>query len=399
MEYFEIDNRVRDGIRPVVGIRIPAWATFARGIFGGIVRFMRLNRESWQIRYMIESTNEISPVKIDKHWSGDGLIVFRPSVSEVDAWHSRGIPVINLSNVSLDFGAPTIIPDNEVAGCVAANHLSEIGLKTFAYWGDPSRSYSRDRCRSFMQELQKSGHDCVELGLEVSKLPQKNKWKLVQSAIIDQLLPLPKPVGIFARDDIAAVAISLACAQSKYRTPNDVALLGFGNDLIACHTATPPLSSIAYPGDKIGYEAALSLSNLMAGSKHVSKLTKISPGKLVTRESTDFLAFGDELIADAIRMIRKEAPKCMIRVSDLINRLPISRADFQKRFREALGRTPKGEITRVRIERLQQLLSDTDWSVKEIAFEMGFESSEELSRFCRRKLSLSATEFRQQKGR
>ena len=83
-----------------------------------------------------------------------------------------------------------------------------------------------------------------------------------------------------------------------------------------------------------------------------------------------------------------------LRVSELIARLPTSRAAFQKRFRAELGRTPKDEITRVRLQRLCQLLDDTDWSVKEIAYEMKFESSEELGRFIRRKLSTSATEFR-----
>ena len=115
----------------------------------------------------------------------------------------------------------------------------------------------------------------------------------------------------------------------------------------------------------------------------------------IVYETDEILAFRDQLIADAVRIIRREAPAQALRVSDLISRLPTSRAAFQKRFRAALGRSPKDEITRVRLQRLQQLLNDTDWSIKEIAFEMNFDSSEELGRFIRRKLGMSATEYRQ----
>jgi len=380
---------------PVVGIRIPAWASFTSEIFSGIVRYMRLNRQTWQIRYMKETTNEIEPVKIDSDWEGDGIIVFRPSEAEVKAWRSRGIPVINLSHVSSEFGAPTVAPENATAGQMAARHLADLGLKHFAFWGDPSRRYSRERHRAFGAELKSLGHSCFEIGFEISKQPQRQKWTKVHKVMVEQLADLPKPIGIFARDDISAAGLSRACAELGLNVPDDVALLGFDNDLILCHTATPPLSSISYPGEKIGYTAAELLDGMMSGGRSKPpKLTTVSPGSIVTRESTELLAFGDKLVADAVRIIRREAPAQPLRVSELIERLPTSRAAFQKRFRTALGRSPKEEITRVRLQRLYQLLDDTDWSVKEIAFEMQFESSEELGRFIRRKLGASATEYR-----
>lgn len=380
---------------PVIGVRIPAWATFTREIFGGIVRYMRLNRQTWQIRYMTETTNEIAPVEIGPDWIGDGIIVFRPSEAEVTAWQKRGIPVVNLSSESGSFGAPTVAPQDTAAGQIAARHLADLGLRHFAFWGDLSRKYSRERGAAFIAELKAMGHGCHEIGFETSKLPQRQKWVKVRDEMLAQLADLPKPIGIFARDDIAAAALSRACARLGLKIPDEVALLGFDDDLIICHTATPPLSSISYPGEKIGYTAAGLLAGMMSGEKLTPKLTQIAPGPLVMRESTEILAFGDQLVADAVRIIRREAPEQPLRVSELIARLPISRASFQKRFRTELGRSPKDEITRVRLQRLRQLLDETDWSIKEIAFAMQFESSEELGRFIRKKLGASATEYRQ----
>jgi len=382
---------------PVIGVRIPAWATFTGEIFGGIVRYMRLNRQTWQIRYMTETTNEIAPVNIDADWCGDGIIVFRPSREEVAAWRQRKIPVVNLSSVSQGFGTPTVVPHNTTAGQIAARHLVDIGLKHFAFLGDPSRNYSCERGSAFIDELKLLGHECHEIGFEISQLPPHQKWVKVREKMLSQLAELPKPIGIFARDDIAAAALSRACARLDLKIPDDVALLGFDDDLVICHTATPPLSSIAYPGEKIGYAAASILANMMSGENPTPMLTQINPGPLVTRESTEILAFRDKLVSDAVRIIRREAPGQPMRVSELITRLPISRASFQKRFRAELGRSAKDEISRVRLQRLCQLLDETDWTIKEIAFNMQFESSEELGRFIRKKLGASATEYRKRK--
>lgn len=387
-------HSARSPVAPLVGVRIPPWATFTRHIFEGILEHVRLHRERWQIRTMVQSTCEIAPVKIDEKWSGDGLIVFRPTQREIDAWSARRIPVINLSSESQDTGAPTVIPDNGRVGQLAANHLMELGLTRFAFWGDPSRRYSRDRAAAFAGELERHGFPCQQLGFEISKLPAARKWNRVRKEMLAQLAGLETPLGLFGRDDIAAAALTSACAQLGYRVPDDVAVIGCNNDVTFCHTALPPLSSVQYPGRAIGQSAALLLSRLMRGDTGVPRLTEVPPVRVMVRESTDVLAFGDPIVAEAVRIIRREAPGKALQVADVIERLPISRAAFQKRFRDVVGRSPKDEITRVRIERVRFLLEATDWSVKEIAFNMQFDTSEELSRFLRRKLHTSATEHR-----
>lgn len=381
----------------LVGVRIPPWATFTRHIFEGILEHVRLHRERWQIRTMVQSTSEIAPVKIDEKWSGDGIIVFRPASRELAAWRARRIPVVNLSSESLGMGVPTVIPDNKLVGQLAAKHLLELGLKRFAFWGDCSRVYSRQRGEAFAAELKHHGFECEQMGFEISKLPAARKWDKVRTEMLRQLSAIELPIGIFARDDIAAAALTSACEQLGMAVPDDVAVIGCNNDVSFCHTASPPLSSVQYPGKEIGRIAARLLSQAMRHSDEVQGLTTVPPGPVVARESTDVLAFADPVAAEALRIIRREAPARVLQVADVVARLPISRASFQNRFREAVGCSPKEEITRVRVERATELLTTTDWAVKEIAFDMQFESSEEFSRFMRRQLGTSATEFRKSK--
>ena len=89
---------------PVVGIRVPSWASFTRPIFHGIVEFIR-NREQWRIQTLVDSTNEMAPMVIDENWKGDGLILFRHSEEEAAAFKRRGIPVVNLSTECSGDGA------------------------------------------------------------------------------------------------------------------------------------------------------------------------------------------------------------------------------------------------------------------------------------------------------
>ena len=382
-------------VTPVVGVRIPPWASFTRDVIAGIIAHVRLHRERWQICSMVESTNEIAPVKIDERWAGDGLIVFRPTQREVDSWAAKRIPVVNLSSESLGMGVPTVIPDNERVGEMAARHLLELGLTRFAYWGDSSRRYSRDREKAFAAVIEKHGFGCQSLGFEVSRLPLARKWLKVRDEMHAQLGKIERPVGIFCRDDIAAAALVRVCGELGFPVPDEVTVIGCNDDVTFCHTASPPLSSVEYPGMDIGLAAARLLSRLMAGDDGISSINTVTPKRVVARESTDVLAFGDPIVARALRIVRREAPGHSLQVADLIDRLPISRAAFQKRFRAALGRSPKEEITRVRVERICELLSTTDWTVKEIAYDMQFDTSEELSRFIRRNLDTSATAYRE----
>ncbi len=71
-----------------------------------------------------------------------------------------------------------------------------------------------------------------------------------------------------------------------YRIPEDIALMGFGNDAVCQHT-TPPLSSVHLPADKQVYTAIDLLLKIL------NKETPYEPGfheietELVIRESTE----------------------------------------------------------------------------------------------------------------
>ncbi len=379
---------------PVVGVRVPSWASFTRPIFHGIVDFIS-NREPWRIQTLVDSTNEMAPMVIDENWNGDGLILFRHSADEAAAFKRRGIPVVNLSTECREKGFPTVIPDNEEIGRMAAQHLLTLGLQHFSYWGDPSRTYSRERGEAFERRITEAGFHCINTQFEPDNLPWEGRWVNVRQYIIRELQHLPKPIGIFAKDDMLGSNIIRICNEQSILVPEEISVIGTNADEVFCQICTPPLSSVAYPGERVGYQAASLLSGMMHGAGVDDDYVMPIPiHELVARESTNTLAVDDPIVADAVHHIRSQAAVYPIRVSEIVARSRLSHSGFNKNFFRQMGHTPKEEIKRVRLLHLQALLKNTGTRISQIARKMRFESPEELTRFFKRETGFAPKDYR-----
>jgi AraC-like DNA-binding protein len=67
---------------------------------------------------------------------------------------------------------------------------------------------------------------------------------------------------------------------------------------------------------------------------------------------------------------------------------------FRKEFKKYTGFSPHQYQIQVRIQRSKRLLSDTSISIKEIAYELGFESSDYFSRLFKKKVGVTPVQFR-----
>jgi LacI family transcriptional regulator len=79
-----------------------------------------------------------------------------------------------------------------------------------------------------------------------------------------------------------------------------------------------------------------------------------------------------------MRFIREHA--CLgIGVDDVLEHMAVSRSMLQRLFRAELGQTILGAITAIRMQRVKQLLTETELSLAEIADRAGFSYVEYLS--------------------
>lgn len=159
--------------------------------------------------------------------------------------------------------------------------------------------------------------------------------------------------------------------------PDDIAVVGVENDETLTSLSSPPMSSVQLAGERSGYEAAAQLDMMMRGGMLKSDRTFIPPIAVITRQSSDFIAVEDPLLAMALRVIRDQAALGLT-VDELLKLVPISRSSLERNCRAVLGRSPNEEINHCRIARACELLRDTDLSLESIAERTGFQSAQYL---------------------
>ena len=209
------------------------------------------------------------------------------------------------------------------------------------------------------------------------------------------LRQLPKPVGVFAANDLWGLPVVEACRIAGLSVPDDVAVLGADNDELRCELARPSLSSIVSPAERVGYEAASLLEHLIHGAEPPAKPLLIPPIGVVTRQSSDVLAGCDPEVTAAVRFIRENAHR-PLSVNDVLRKAPMSRRSLERHFRSILERSVGAEIRHVHLERVRDLLASTALRMDEVASRSGFTSVHYMSRIFRRETGMTPTAYRRQ---
>lgn len=376
-------------------------SAYTRSIFTGIAAYA-CEYGPWRFVPMLPPAAADDTALRDA--KADGVIarVTRPMMRAIEA---SGLPAVNVgsnrsgtngsTNGSTDdpMGIPTVRLDDEAVGRIAAQHLLGEDLPHFAYCGLPWVWYSMLRGESFARTVTGAGRTCETY----SGVPHfdHNAQQEHEPGLDAWLLALPKPIGLMASDDVRARHVADACKRLGIRVPEDVAIVGAGNDPLTCEVTDPPLSSVALAAERVGFEAARVLDQLMQGRPAPQSSKLIPPVGIVARFSTHVDAPGDPDVVRAVRFIRDSAQDG-ITVDDVLEEVPLSRRTLEIRFRHALGRSPGEEIRRVRIERAKRLLIETDAGMDGVARGSGFSSANQLSETFRRETGVSPSQFRRQ---
>lgn len=386
-----------EGSEPIqksVALLIETSNAYARGLLGGIASYMHEN-ELWSI-YLPEQERGAAPPDWLENWEGDGVIARIENERIAEAVGKLDVPVIDVSAARHVPNIPWVETNDRLIAQYAYAHLRERGFEHFAFCGDPNFSWSRWREKAFMDCVTEGGFECSVFPDEANQSGNPS-LSSTRDALANWIRELPRPVGMLACYDIKAQEILDVCRESKVKVPMDLALLGVDNDELLCDLCTPPLSSIIPATRQTGRKAAELLDKLMNGEVVKAEAYLIDPIGVSTRQSTDVLAIRDPNIAAAVRFIRDHCCEG-INVKDLLNRVAMSRRVFESRFQSIVGRSPHQEIIRRRIDRVRQLLVETDLTLSQIALRTGFQNQEYMSVAFRRSMGVPPGTYRRKSG-
>jgi LacI family transcriptional regulator len=366
-------------------------ASYGREILKGVRKYC-LEHPQWEIFY----ESAISAPILRRIESGirssqvDGIVgqladeVWRGLVRKT------GVPSVNVSAMRPDCGVFTVMVDYAAVGKLGAAHLLDKKLSHFAYCSDGHLKFG-GIFESYCCELARAGVNRKDISLLVQDEGIGDRDRMCQ-----QLHALKKPVGVFAGSDPAARTLVWTCRRLGLHVPEEVAVLGIGDDELECNLCEPPLSSVVVPAQSIGYKAAGLMEGILRGKKpRRSRIILVQPLGVAERQSTNVLAVEDREVALALRFIREHAGEPIL-VKDILNAVPLGRRTLEQRFIKVLGRTPRAEIISTQINRAKLLLRDTDLKISVVSAKSGLPYYPSFRTFFRKEVGMSAAEYRRQ---
>lgn len=383
---------------PKVALLIESSREYGRGLLRGIADYA-IRHGPWvfyrdEDLFYRKSSRPNLP-RMLKKWNVDGIIM--RECDQAEKILQMGIAAVVAPYTTKKYpGIPKITVDCKAIGQMGAEHLMNRGFKNLAFCGFNDMPWSIQRGEGFLERARKAG-----FSVAFYRPPRKqwrSSWDLEQAFMIEWLRGLSQPAGVMACNDDRSRHLLEACKIAGLRVPQDIAILGVGNDEMICKFSSPPLSSIARNHEIAGYQAAEILHQMMNGRKDGRRTAVVRPTHVVTRQSTDILAVDDADVKRAVSFIQKHSGR-MIQVGDVVNYTAISRRLLELKFQNELNRSLLDEITRVRIDKIAQMLIESTLSVTQIALALGFSSDAHISRYFSQHKHITPLRYRRLYGR
>lgn len=310
-------------------------------------------------------------------WNGSGILAWLGAGDDL----AKFVAEANKPTVDLSFRRPQlnfsrVLEDHAHAAHLVAEHFLSRGFKHFMFYSESDNWSYEERGNGFVAALKHAGHSCEwirwyqspEYRVDREQWTRKRKWLAVQ------MKRAIKPLAIFAANDEQALDVLETCQAAGIAVPEQVAIVGAENYLLAPDAMLTPISSVDTNLEQLGYAGAALLEKLMNGNRPPKEPIRVPAAGLVARKSSDLLALNHKGVANSLRFIWEHCHE-PINVTDLVGAAAMSRRGLHKAFLDHLGRTPGQELLRIRIERAKRLLAESDHKVEIVAGMCGFKSA------------------------
>lgn len=379
-------------------VSLPLETAAGRKKLNGIHRFLNEGHD-WDLELIRSDASLLEQWEILRSDTRiDGVIASTQNGSLVRRLHQDfTMPSVYIANPQ-----PTILEQRQMGVFImddvnaivraAVGHFATPGtLKTLAFV--PTRTptpWSDTRREAFI-------HECTRRRRSVVTYAGSDRDNLTA-----WIRNLHKPAGILAAYDDRARDVLEACRHLGIKVPNEVAVLGIGNDELVCEMASPQITSIAVDFEAHGFCAARELQAMMLRQrKPVRRVISCGIRDIIVRTSTSAGNPQHALANRALQYIEQHA-LTGITPPDVVQHLNVSRSLLDLRFRETFGMTILDSILARRLGEVKRLLKETTLPISAIAILCGYRDANYLKNQFRRRFGQSMRTWRtiqQKKGR
>lgn len=200
-------------------------------------------------------------------------------------------PLVLFDRTTESVSTSSVAIDDYQGAYTAVTHLIDNGYDKIAFFsGNRSVSIFRERFRGYRAALEDNGlplneNHIIEVPSDVDQGKQ----------VTQRLMALPdKPNAIFSSSDFSALGAIKWLSQNNYRIPEDIGVVGFGNDPLTQYL-DPTMTSVDQKSKEMGKTAAQVFLEQVEGKHSIHRKVLLSP-ELVIRESSTKLSINKMVI-------------------------------------------------------------------------------------------------------
>lgn len=331
---------------------------------------------------IVERTKDINADAIFGRWNG-----VNKSIAD-----QLGIPVV-LRSGSMDYPyLPMLSGDYAEIGRMAAEYYFKHHYYNYAFLGYSGLTWSDERQAGFRNFLEKKGMTVYCFATEHSnsgRNPGIKHW----------LMNLPKPVALFAANDVLANAAAEACQEANIDVPKEISILGADNDDFLCNIACPTISSINLDFERQGRELGAAIYRMRQEGSITPVRIVLHPIGIKERGSTLRYNIQDPYVRQILDYIdiNYTSP---ISIKDIIREIPLSRRALEMRFKKEMApETILSYLFGLRVKDMCHYLSFTDMPVSLAAEKSGFTDVFNVGRTFKRFTGMSPAQYRKKNKR
>lgn len=280
-------SQLRSGKAKVIGIIVPS---LDNPYFTSIISAVEQAAQADGYDIIVASSNNDPGVEAKRlyallSWRPAGIVIVpaEDSSPASDTLAANVCPFVVVDRLPDLEGVDSIAIDNHQAATMAAEHLLRLGHRDVLVVASTLRLANIcERQAAITEAFTATGCNAPRI-LEVG---------LTLEAVVDGLTGWfegkERPTGIIALTNFTTIGVIAALAGAGIRVPNDMSLVGF-DDYIWMQAATPSITAIRQPVEKIGIEAWNCLRQRIEGGRKAPETVRL-PCSLQVRASSAAIA-------------------------------------------------------------------------------------------------------------
>ncbi|MGW7202881.1 LacI family DNA-binding transcriptional regulator [Streptomyces sp. NPDC054837] len=192
-----------------------------------------------------------------------------------------GLPTVLAGRRSSNESLSHVHSDNTGGAATAVSHLLARGRRTVATISGPlDMDVARSRLQGWREALEKAGHQATDRLVASADFTEEGG----EAAMRSLLERAPELDALFVASDVMAAGALAELRRQGRSVPDDVAVVGFDDSIIARHT-NPPLSTVRQPVEEIGAMIGHILLEEIGDPDRPRRRVTL-PTELVVRESS-----------------------------------------------------------------------------------------------------------------